>query len=139
MSSLSRRWIAIGALLGALGVSFGAFGAHMLRDYLSDLGYTGEDLTRRLEIFATAIDYQLVHALALVFTGLALNSRAAASWNVAAWLFLVGIVLFSGALKILTFASASWSWLGAVAPIGGISMIVGWVVLAVGALRKQIE
>jgi uncharacterized membrane protein YgdD (TMEM256/DUF423 family) len=137
MSPLSRRWIAIGALLGALGVSFGAFGAHMLPDYLANLGYTGADLTRRLEIFETAIHYQLLHALALVVTGLALDSRAAAPWNVAAWLFLAGIVLFCGALKILTFAGPSWSWLGAVAPIGGISMIVGWVVLAVGALRKQ--
>jgi uncharacterized membrane protein YgdD (TMEM256/DUF423 family) len=137
MSSLSRRWVAAGALIGALGVTFGAFGAHVLPGYLERLGYAGDDLVRRQEIFDTAIHYQLLHALALVFTGLLLDRRAAAAWNVAAWLFLAGIVLFCGALKILTFASASWSWLGAVAPIGGVSMIVGWIALAIGALRRS--
>jgi uncharacterized membrane protein YgdD (TMEM256/DUF423 family) len=137
MPSLSRRWIAVGALFGALGVAFGAFGAHILPNYLVRLGYAGDVLTRRLEIFDTAIQYQLLHALALVITGLALDRRPAVSWKLAAWLFLAGIILFCGALKILTFANASWNWLGAVAPIGGISMIVGWVALAVGALRKQ--
>jgi uncharacterized membrane protein YgdD (TMEM256/DUF423 family) len=137
MSSLSRRWIAAGALIGALGVTFGAFGAHALPGYLERLGYAGDDLARRQEIFDTAIHYQLIHALALVFTGLALQRRAAAAWNVAAWLFLAGIVLFCGALKILTIAGPSWNWLGAMAPFGGISMILGWVALAVGALLDR--
>jgi uncharacterized membrane protein YgdD (TMEM256/DUF423 family) len=137
MSSLSRRWIAIGALIGALGVSFGAFGAHLLPDYLADLGYTGEDVTRRLEIFETAIHYQLLHALALVITGLALNSRVIVSWRLAAWAFLVGIILFSGLLKVMTFAGPSWNRLGIAVPFGGISMIVGWVALAAGAIQKH--
>jgi uncharacterized membrane protein YgdD (TMEM256/DUF423 family) len=137
MSSLSRRWIGIGALLGALGVTLGAFGAHGLPDYLADLGYTGDDLARRLDIFHTAILYQLLHAIALVFTGLALEQRAIAWWRFAAWAFLLGVILFSGSLKALTFVGPSWSRLGMVAPIGGISMIVGWVALAIGALRKE--
>jgi uncharacterized membrane protein YgdD (TMEM256/DUF423 family) len=137
MSSLSRRWIAIGALLGAIGVSLGAFGAHVLPTQLERLGYAGDDLARRLEIFDTAIHYQLIHALALVVTGLALDRRAAAAWNVAAWLFLGGVILFCGALKILTVAGPSWTWLGAVAPFGGVSMILGWIALAIGALRRQ--
>ncbi|HEX2477106.1 MAG TPA: DUF423 domain-containing protein [Lacipirellulaceae bacterium] len=137
MSSLSRRWIAIGSLIGAIGVTLGAFGAHVLPVYLSDLGYTGDDLERRLDIFHTAILYQLLHALALVFTGLALEQRAIASWRFAAWAFLLGVILFSGSLKALTFVGPSWNWLGMVAPIGGISMIVGWAALAIGALRKD--
>ena len=137
MSSLSRRWIAIGALLGALGVTFGAFGAHLLPDYLSDLGYTGDDLARRLDIFQTAVLYQLLHALALAFAGLALEHRTTAWWRFAAWGFLLGVILFCGSLKVLTFVGSSWNWLGMVAPIGGISMIVGWVALAIGALRNE--
>jgi uncharacterized membrane protein YgdD (TMEM256/DUF423 family) len=137
MSTISRRWIAIGALVGALGVTFGAFGAHVLPNYLERLGYAGEDLSRRLEIFDTAIHYQLIHALALVVTGLALDRRPAAVSNAAAWLFFTGIVLFCGSLKILTFAGPSWNWIGAVAPFGGVSMILGWVALAVGAVRAR--
>ena len=137
MSSLSRHWIGIGALLGAIGVTLGAFGAHVLPDYLSELGYTGDDLARRLDIFHTAILYQLLHALALVVTGLALQQRATAAWRFAAWAFLFGVILFSGSLKALTFVGPSWNRLGMVAPIGGIVMIVGWVALAIGALRNE--
>jgi uncharacterized membrane protein YgdD (TMEM256/DUF423 family) len=137
MSLLSRRWIGIGAILGAIGVTLGAFGAHLLPNYLSDLGYTGDDLERRLDIFHTAILYQLLHALALVFTGLALELRTTAWWRFAAWAFLFGVILFSGSLKVLSFVGPSWNWLGMVAPIGGISMIVGWAALAIGALRKD--
>jgi uncharacterized membrane protein YgdD (TMEM256/DUF423 family) len=136
MSSTSRRWIAIGAFLGAVGVAFGAFGAHVLPNFLERLGYAGDDLERRREIFDTAIHYQLVHSLALVITGLALDRRVLSSWRFAAWAFLVGIILFSSLLKVLTFAGPSWNWLGMIVPIGGVSMIVGWAALAIGALRK---
>jgi uncharacterized membrane protein YgdD (TMEM256/DUF423 family) len=137
MSSLSRRWIAIGALIGAIGVAFGAFGAHGLPSLLERLGYTGDDVTRRLEVFETAIRYQLLHSLALVLTGLALDRRPTGWWQFAAWAFLFGIILFSGLLKVLTFAGPTWNWLGMVVPVGGVSMIIGWVALAAGAMRKQ--
>jgi uncharacterized membrane protein YgdD (TMEM256/DUF423 family) len=136
MSSLSQRWIAVGALVGAIGVALGAFGAHGLPDFLERQGYLGEELVRRIEIFETAIHYQMLHALALVFTGLALDRKATAWWRIAAWAFLVGVVLFCGLLKILTVAGPSWNWLGAVVPLGGVSMIAGWVALAIGALRR---
>jgi len=136
MSALSHRWIAIGALIGAVGIALGAFGAHVLPDYLARLGYTGDDLVRRREIFDTAIHYQLLHSLALVVTGVALDRRPTAWWRFAAWSFLIGVLLFSGLLKVLTFAGSPWNWLGAVVPLGGIAMIVGWAALAVGALRK---
>jgi uncharacterized membrane protein YgdD (TMEM256/DUF423 family) len=136
MSSLANRWIAIGALVGALGVAIGAFGTHALPAYLERSGHSGADLTRRLAIFETAVRYQLFHALALVATGLALDRKPAPWWQFAAWAFLVGIVLFSGLLKVLTFVGPSWNWLGAVVPLGGVSMIAGWVALAAGALRR---
>jgi uncharacterized membrane protein YgdD (TMEM256/DUF423 family) len=136
MSSIARRWIAVGAVLGAIGVALGAFGAHGLSDFLEGRGYTGDDLVRRLDIFDTAIRYQLLHALALVVTGFALDKAATGAWRFAAWSFLVGILAFSGSLKILTFAGPQWNWLGMVAPIGGLAMIAGWVALAVGAFKK---
>ena len=137
MSSISRRWIAVGALVGAIGVALGAFGAHGLPDYLAGLGYTGDDLARRLEIFDTAVHYQMLHALALVITGLALEHRAIVAWRFAAWAFFVGVIVFSGLLKFMTVAGAHWHWLGAIVPLGGLCMITGWLVLAVGAIQTS--
>jgi uncharacterized membrane protein YgdD (TMEM256/DUF423 family) len=136
MNPLSRRWIAIGAALGAIGVMLGAFGAHWLPDLLTNLGYAGDDLSRRREVFDTAVRYQLIHALAIVFVGLALEHRAVGAWRFAAWAFLVGIALFCGLLKVLTIARPQWNWLGMIVPVGGLSMIIGWLALMVGALRK---
>jgi uncharacterized membrane protein YgdD (TMEM256/DUF423 family) len=136
MTSLSRRWMAIGAVLGAIGVGLGAFGAHMLPDFLKNLGYAGDDLTRRLDIFETAVRYQILHALALVFLGLALQVRAPGVWRFAGWAFLIGVALFCGLLKVLTLAGPQWNWLGMIVPIGGILMIVGWLAVAIGALQK---
>jgi uncharacterized membrane protein YgdD (TMEM256/DUF423 family) len=137
MSSVSRRWIAIGALLGAIGVGLGAYGAHGLSDLLEKkLGYTGDDLHHRLAIFETAVRYQMFHALALVMLGLALTQRDCKCWRGAAWAFLIGVVIFCGLLKVLTFVDPKWNWLGAIVPLGGVSLIAGWVALAVGAIRK---
>jgi uncharacterized membrane protein YgdD (TMEM256/DUF423 family) len=137
MSPLARRWIAIGAVLGAIGVALGAYGAHGLSDLLEKkLGYAGDDLHHRLAIFETAVRYQMLHALALVLTGLALQQKPSPCWRFAAWAFLIGVILFSGLLKMLTFADAKWNWLGAIVPFGGASMIAGWVALAIGALKS---
>jgi len=65
-----------------------------------------------------------------------LEHRPSAWWRFAAWAFLVGILVFSGLLKALAFAGPQWNWLGAIVPIGGLSMIAGWIALGVGALRK---
>ena len=133
MTSLSRRWIAIGALLAAIGVGLGAYSAHGLHDRLAALGYTGDDLARRLGIWDIAIRYQMFHAIGIVLIGLALAHRDAAAWRLVPWAFLVGIILFCGSLKFLTFAGESWKWLGAVTPFGGFAMIVGWVTFAICA------
>jgi uncharacterized membrane protein YgdD (TMEM256/DUF423 family) len=136
MSNLSRRWIAVGALLAALGVGLGAYGAHGLRDTLAHLGCTGEDLARRLSIWETAVRYQMFHAIAIVLAGFALQQRDTVAWRLVPWAFLVGIILFCGLLKVLTFAGPQWNWLGAIVPFGGVSMIVGWVAFAICALKK---
>jgi len=137
MPSISRRWIAIGALLGALGVALGAYGAHGLSDLLEKrFDYTGDDLHHRLAIFETAVRYQMFHAFALVLTGLALAQRDTAAWRFAAWAFLIGVLIFSGLLKVLAFAPPNYNWLGAIVPIGGLLLIVAWLALALGALKK---
>lgn len=136
MSSHSRRWIAIGALLAAIAVGLGAFGAHGLKDTLSRAGFAGDDLAHRTSIFETAVRYQMFHAIALVLTGLAIQQRDSSWWRFAAWAFLVGIVIFCGLLKFLTFADPKWNWLGAIVPFGGLSMIAGWLAVAIGALKK---
>ena len=89
MSSLSRRWIAVGAILAAIGVGLGAFGSHVLRDSLTHLGYTGDDLIRRTAIWETAVRYQMFHAIAIVLAGFALQQRDTFAWRLVPWAFLV--------------------------------------------------
>jgi uncharacterized membrane protein YgdD (TMEM256/DUF423 family) len=137
MPSISRRWIAIGALLGAIGVALGAYGAHGLSDLLEKrLGYTGDDLHHRLAIFETAVRYQMFSTVALVLTGLALTHRDTSAWRFAGWAFLFGTLIFSGLLKVLAFAPPQYKWLGAIVPIGGLLLILAWLALAIGALKK---
>jgi uncharacterized membrane protein YgdD (TMEM256/DUF423 family) len=139
MPFTSRRWIAIGALLGGIGVALGAYRAHGLADLLDALGYEGEDLQRRLDIFSTAVHYQMLHAIALVLTGLLVAQRRTRWWELAGWAFLIGIVLFCGLLKVMTFADSRWNGLGAIVPFGGAALIAGWIALAIGALQGQRE
>jgi uncharacterized membrane protein YgdD (TMEM256/DUF423 family) len=133
----SSRWIAIGALVGAVGVALGAFGAHWLDDLLIAWGYSGDDLVKRMANHETAVRYQMWHALALVLAGIALAVRPSRWWQASAWAFLLGTLVFSGLLYVLVLAGPNWRWLGAVVPFGGLSMIAGWTLLAVGALQSD--
>ena len=116
-------WVRIGAILGGLGVIAGAFGAHGLREYLDE---------RMQAIFETAVRYQMYHALALLAVGLlAMMGRGGTSTTVAGWSFLVGTLIFSGTLYGLSLSEIRW--LGAITPIGGVALIVGWFALAIAA------
>lgn len=131
MSSGSAiRW---GACLAALGVVLGAFGAHGLEDRLIGFGYES-DLTKRLEWFETAVKYHLIHAVGMIVVGLVIERREASKLlRLAPAFLLTGIVLFSGSLYAMTVLSDQFRWLGAITPLGGLSFIVGWLLLAVGA------
>lgn len=107
--------IALGALNGALSVAAGAFGAHGLRERLEP---------RALEIFETAARYQMFHALAMVLCGV-IATRGATT---AGWLFLAGILVFSGSLYALALTDVKI--LGAITPLGGLAFLAGWVWLA---------
>jgi uncharacterized membrane protein YgdD (TMEM256/DUF423 family) len=136
MSPLAQRWIAVGALLAAAGVALGAYGAHGLSGLLAGWGHEGDDLSRRLANYETAVRYQMFHALGLVLVGVALQSREIPWWSWSAWAMLLGIAIFCGLLYVLALAGSNWRWLGAVVPVGGLSLIVSWLLLAVGALKK---
>lgn len=125
--SRAARWIlALGAINGFLAVALGAFAAHALRQAVE---------TSRLEVFETAVLYHGWHALALIGTGLAAE-RFGGRWLAAAgWLFVAGIVLFSGSLYALTLGAPRW--LGPVTPVGGSALLAGWIALTVGAWRNS--
>ena len=111
-----NRTLRLAAIMGFLGVALGAFGAHALKDTL-----TAND---HLATWKTAVLYHLIHALALMFLGLfPVLSR------VAAWSFLIGIVLFSGSLYLLSLSDVSK--LGMITPLGGLAFLVGWAALVI--------
>ena len=110
-----------GAVLGALGVMLGAFGAHALKASLAP---------EKLAIFEVGVRYQLIHALALLAVGLALRQTDGALVRAAGPLFLGGVILFSGSLYGLALGGPAW--LGPVTPLGGLLLIGGWIVLALG-------
>lgn len=119
-----KAWLVVGTIYGLLGVLFGAFGAHALRERLS-----GE----MLRIWETAVQYQFWHALALLAVGV-LASRFAGGWLMASgWCFALGVFIFSGSLYALALSGIRV--LGAITPIGGVLLIAGWVCLLVTLLR----
>jgi len=86
-----------------------------------------------MTIFETGVRYHLIHALALMIAAWATTRWDSGLTSGAGWLFVVGIVVFSGSLYLLSLTETRW--LGAITPIGGLAFIVGWVLLAWAALR----
>lgn len=116
-----------GALSAFIGVGMGAFGAHGLKGVLSP---------EMLAVYQTGVSYQMWHALGLC--GIALICRQAPESGLlkwAGWLMFTGIMLFSGSLYLLTLLDLKW--LGMITPIGGLSFLTAWLLIAVYATRKQ--
>jgi uncharacterized membrane protein YgdD (TMEM256/DUF423 family) len=128
-----KLWLLLGALLGGLAVVLGAFGAHGLEGALAARHAAGEisdvELARRLANWETAAQYQMYHALALLAVGDLAARRCGMAINLAGIAFTLGVLIFSGCLYALVVTGQKW--LGAVVPIGGTLMILGWVSLAV--------
>ncbi|TGE06512.1 DUF423 domain-containing protein [Hymenobacter fodinae] len=120
----ARIILQLAALLGALGVGIGAFGAHGLRSML--------EASNRFDTFETAVRYQFYHALALLAVGILYHVRPELrGLGTTAWLWLGGTIVFSGSLYVLCLTGITK--LGAITPIGGLLFIAGWITLLLAA------
>jgi len=124
---VAKAFLSLAAIYGFCAVAFGAFGAHALRAQLSP---------RMIEVFETAVQYHLVHSLALAFVAL-----AAQVWRgekLLLWVggcFSVGVFVFSGSLYALALSGITK--FGMITPLGGICLLVAWALLFVFALKRQ--
>ena len=122
--AMMRTFFVLAAIFGMTAVAAGAFGAHALRQRLS---------APMLEVFETAARYQMYHALALLAVAWAVDRWGGGPAVWAGWAFVVGIVVFSGTLYVLSLTGSRW--LGAITPIGGAAFLLGWALLAWSAWR----
>lgn len=118
------NWIGIAAINMAIAVALGAFGAHGLKNIVS---------AQQLEWWHTATLYLFIHALGLLLVGLLIRLRYATQTT--AWLLQIGIIIFAGSLYAMTLGAPLW--FGAITPIGGVLMIVGWLWLAVSSFKMN--
>ncbi len=128
---MDKRFLIIAAWLGALSVALGAFGAHTLKEYLSP---------QSLTTFETGIRYQFYHVFALALTGVLYRSYPNKKIKLAGNLFITGIIFFSGSLYALSISGPeNFRWIGAITPMGGVFFIAGWIFLAIGIQRSEIQ
>lgn len=125
---MTRTFITLAAFFGATGVALGAFGAHGLAGFFA-ANPEAEGT------FQTAVQYHQIHALALIGAAWAAD-RCAGRWSrLAGWLLTAGVVLFSGSLYLLSLLDLRF--MGAVAPLGGASLVAGWTCLGIAAWRAR--
>ncbi len=128
---MHSTFIKTAVVLGALAVALGAFGAHAIKQRVSDAA---------INIFETGVRYQFYHVIALLAVGILFRDYNNKWMMWAGWLFIAGIILFSGSLYALTYIKAaektSYNWIGAITPFGGLAFITGWIFMFI-AIGKQ--
>ncbi|WP_391557970.1 DUF423 domain-containing protein [Robertmurraya sp.] len=120
-----KTFIILGAINAFLAVALGAFGAH---------GLEGRVEQKYLEIWKTGVTYQMFHATGLLIVGVLLGrlpANALLSWS--GWMMVIGIILFSGSLYVMTLTKISI--LGAITPLGGLSFLAAWILIVVAAVK----
>ena len=122
--SAAQRCLVYGSIIAGLGVAAGAFGAHALKEILD---------APMLQVFETATRYVMYHAFGLCIVSWAIDRYPEQRLENSGWLFLIGILLFSGSLYVVSLAGIRW--VGAVTPIGGLAFMVGWLLLGWGVWR----
>ena len=131
---IQRKFLVLGSAAAGIAVILGAFGAHALKARLAP---------DQLAVFETGVRYQMYHAFALFFAAWMAEKVPGPTTSRAGWLFVAGIVLFSGSLYLLSTRSLlgieGWTWLGPVTPLGGLCFIAGWASLFASALRSGSE
>lgn len=132
VNKINVCFIKIAAVLGALSVALGAFAAHGLKEQVSEQAYN---------IFEVAVRYQFYHVFALALTAILFYFGDAKKLKVAGYLFMAGILLFSGSLYALTFAvnagNSGLLKLGIITPFGGVCFIIGWLMLFLSFKTKK--
>ena len=128
---MHKGFIKTAAIFGALSVAIGAFAAHTLKGSISNYA---------LEIFETAVKYQFYHVFGLLAVGILYSQFPTKPIKWAGYLFIAGIILFSGSLYILTYVKAAvlpgYNWVGAITPLGGLCFILSWIFIFVGLSKK---
>lgn len=124
---MERLFVILGSVLMFLGVGAGAFGAHGLSRYFEQY----PDLSGTYD---TAVQYLMIHGLALFAVAWISSNWPGRLANWAGYLFLLGILLFSGSLFLLVLTRVGW--LGAITPFGGAAFLAGWLCLALAAWRN---
>ena len=124
-------FLKLAAIIGALTVALGAFGAHALKKHATEYA---------IGIFETGVRYQFYHVIALLAVGI-LYKDFSNKWMVyAGWMFVIGILLFSGSLYLLTYIKIidkpSLNWIGAITPLGGVAFIAGWICMFIGVYKS---
>jgi uncharacterized membrane protein YgdD (TMEM256/DUF423 family) len=122
---MNKFFLLSGSVLGLLGVAVGAFGAHALKVMLQAAG--------RAETFETAVRYMFYHAIALVLVGILSKEFPGNTINWSGNAFLLGTLIFSGSLFLICFSGINL--FGAVAPIGGTLLVIGWGLLFWSVLK----
>ncbi len=122
---MNRLFVASGAVLLAIAVSLGAFGAHALRARLSP---------EMMQVYKTGIEYHFYHALGLLLVGLLGKYLQSAWYQWSGWLLMGGVVIFSGSLYLL--AVTGTRGLGVITPLGGLAFLSGWISLAVAVFKS---
>lgn len=121
-----RSTFITGALLAGLGVAIGAFGAHGLKEILLSTG--------RAETFELAVKYQFYHSFAILIAGILMSNFNSKKLQYAVLFFVAGIILFSGSLYVLSLTGKTI--LGAVAPLGGVAFLLGWLFVLLNFTKK---
>ena len=128
---MDRKIISTGAVLGMIAIILGAFGAHALKKVLS---------MEELSTFETGVRYQMYHALFLIFIGI-INELSQKTKKIIYNLVVFGVLLFSGSIYLLatnTLTSFDFKVIGFITPIGGLLLILAWVVLLFHTLMKKV-
>ncbi len=122
-----KQTLIAGALLGALGVALGAFGAHAFKSTLIT--------NNSLETYELAVRYQFYHAFALLIIGLLMDKNDSKALRSSSTCMLAGVILFSGSLYALAFKTGKM--VAFVTPIGGVFFIAGWVLLFLSIAKRK--
>lgn len=128
---MERKIIATAVFLGLTAIILGAFGAHALKNYLTP---------EQLISFETGVKYQMYHALFLLFLGLSGVLLMDKTKKLLYWLVVLGVILFSGSIYLLTTKNVTgmdFKFLGPITPIGGMLLITAWGILLVKVLNKK--